>query len=83
MANKKRPDTNGSQFYITYAPQKSLDNQNTVFGQYLSSINHCFSVIDGFDVLDKIERLEVDKKTYRPLTEVKILKTGITLFYLM
>ena len=35
-----------------------------------------FSVIDGFDVLDKMERVEVDKKNYRPITEIKILDTG-------
>jgi peptidyl-prolyl cis-trans isomerase-like 3 len=51
MANKG-PNTNGSQFFITFAPQPSLDGKNTVFGKLL----------EGEEVLDAIEELEVDKK---------------------
>jgi peptidyl-prolyl cis-trans isomerase-like 3 len=51
MANKG-PDTNGSQFFVTFGPQPTLDGKNTVFGVLL----------EGEEVLDKIEELEVDKK---------------------
>ncbi|KAJ9648139.1 Peptidyl-prolyl cis-trans isomerase cyp10 [Coniosporium apollinis] len=51
MANKG-PDTNGSQFFICYAPAPHLDGKNTVFGR----------VIDGLETLDRLEGLEVDKK---------------------
>ena len=51
MANKG-PNTNGSQFFVTFAPQPTLDGKNTVFGKLL----------EGDEVLDKIEELEVDKK---------------------
>lgn len=51
MANKG-PDTNGSQFFICLAAQPQLDGKNTVFAR----------VIDGEDVLDKIEGLSVDAK---------------------
>ena len=44
MANSG-PKTNGSQFFITFAPTSWLDGHHTVFGK----------VIDGLEVLDKIE----------------------------
>lgn len=44
MARARNPDSAGSQFYITLAPQPFLDGQYTVFGQ----------VIEGMDVVYKI-----------------------------
>ncbi|MBI4743780.1 MAG: peptidylprolyl isomerase [Actinobacteria bacterium] len=46
MARSADPDSAGSQFYITLAPQPSLDNNYTVFGQ----------VIEGMDVVKSIEQ---------------------------
>lgn len=51
MANKG-PKTNGSQFFITYAPAPHLDGRNTVFGR----------VIGGMGTLDGLEAREVDGK---------------------
>lgn len=51
MANKG-PDTNGSQFFILFAPAPHLDGKNTIFAR----------VIDGFDALDALEAMDVDTK---------------------
>lgn len=45
MANKGEPDTNGSQFIITFGPTPWLDGKNVAFGR----------LVEGFDVLKKIE----------------------------
>jgi len=60
MANSG-PNTNGSQFYITFAPCSHLDKKHTVFGR----------LVGGFDVLDKIERIPVNAQD-RPQQTVAI-----------
>ena len=44
MANRGQPNTNGSQFFITYSPQHSMDGQHTIFGR----------VIEGMDIAVKL-----------------------------
>lgn len=65
MANNG-PDTNGSQFFIIYGPQPHLNSKYTIFGQ----------VIDGWEVLDSIEKVPVGAKN-RPLTDIIIEKVTI------
>ncbi|XP_058449502.1 peptidyl-prolyl cis-trans isomerase-like 3 isoform X2 [Malaya genurostris] len=66
MANSG-PNTNASQFFITYAAQPALDLKYTLFGK----------VIDGFEALDELEKLTVNPKTYRPVSEKRINSTTI------
>jgi cyclophilin family peptidyl-prolyl cis-trans isomerase len=50
MANSG-PDTNGSQFFITYAPTDWLDGHHAVFGQ----------VVEGMDVLESLTLRDPDQ----------------------
>ena len=65
MANSG-PNTNGSQFFISFAKLPHLDGRVTVFGR----------VIDGHGTLDALERLAVDERD-RPVRDVKIERVTI------
>jgi len=52
MAKTAAPNSAGSQFYITLAPQPALDSGYTVFGQ----------VVEGMDVVMKITVGDIMKK---------------------
>jgi peptidyl-prolyl cis-trans isomerase-like protein 2 len=65
MANSG-PNTNKSQFFITYRSARHLDNKHSVFGR----------VVGGLETLDKMEKVETDRKD-RPQEEIKILDTQV------
>jgi cyclophilin family peptidyl-prolyl cis-trans isomerase len=46
------PDTGGSQFFVTFVPTPHLNGLHTAFGR----------VIEGFDVLSKLQRVDPDAK---------------------
>ena len=50
MANTGRPNTNSSQFFLTFVPTYHLDGGHTVFGR----------VVEGIEVLSDIQRFDPD-----------------------
>ncbi|XP_030856393.1 RING-type E3 ubiquitin-protein ligase PPIL2 [Strongylocentrotus purpuratus] len=65
MANSG-PNTNKSQFFITFRSCKYLDEKHTIFG----------SVVGGLDTLTNMEKIETDKKD-RPLEDIVIQDTVV------
>ena len=65
MANKG-PTTNGSQFFVCFAPAPHLDGKNTVFGR----------VIGGEEVISMVEMVPADAK-HRPQEKMAIKRVTI------
>jgi len=68
MANSG-PNTNGSQWFLTYGPQPSLDLKYTVFGK----------LIDGWDTLDALEKLQVNPKNHKPIPGQEARVSSVTI----
>uniref|UniRef100_A0A4W6FLW7 Peptidylprolyl isomerase (cyclophilin)-like 2 n=1 Tax=Lates calcarifer TaxID=8187 RepID=A0A4W6FLW7_LATCA len=66
MANSG-PNTNKSQFFITFRSCTYLDRKHTVFGR----------VVGGFETLTAMENVESDPKTDKPKSEIKIISTTV------
>ncbi|XP_063820847.1 RING-type E3 ubiquitin-protein ligase PPIL2 [Pseudophryne corroboree] len=66
MANTG-PNTNKSQFFITFRSCTYLDKKHTVFGR----------VVGGFDTLTAMENVDSDTKTDRPKEEIQIVSSTV------
>jgi peptidyl-prolyl cis-trans isomerase B (cyclophilin B) len=58
MANTGRPNTGGSQFFITYAPQPHLDGHHSVFGQLTEVMDVLKKLKNG----DALVRITIEEK---------------------
>lgn len=56
MANAG-PNTNGSQFFITYAPQPHLNGRHSVFGQLTAGMDVLKKLVNG----DKIKEIAIEE----------------------
>ncbi|CAK9808925.1 RING-type E3 ubiquitin-protein ligase PPIL2 [Anthophora plagiata] len=65
MANSG-PNTNGSQFFITFRSCRHLDRKHTVFGK----------IVGGLETLNAIEKIEVDNKD-KPIEDIVIQKAQV------
>jgi cyclophilin family peptidyl-prolyl cis-trans isomerase len=66
MANAG-PNTDGSQFFLTFVPTPMLDGRHTVFGE----------VVSGMDTLAKIEEKGAMSDPGKPSTKLEIVKATI------
>lgn len=57
-------NTGGSQFFLTFRPTEHLDGRHTVFGR----------VVEGFEVLPKLARTQVEDKPVEGVTPDTIVK---------
>jgi peptidyl-prolyl cis-trans isomerase-like protein 2 len=68
MANSGS-NTNGSQFFITFKSCPHLDAKHSVFGKVLEP---------SLPILDKIEAMETDPKTEKPIEDITIEEVIVT-----
>lgn len=67
MARAQSPDSGDSQFFITFAPARFLDNQYTVWGR----------VIEGMEVVDQIKKAPPGRQSGKVDDPDKLLRLRV------
>ncbi|KAF8311074.1 cyclophilin-like protein [Clavulina sp. PMI_390] len=67
MANAG-PNTNGSQFFITFGACPYLNGQAVIFGQLVDQ--------ESYNILARIEAVAVDQRTSTPIVDIVIADCG-------
>jgi cyclophilin family peptidyl-prolyl cis-trans isomerase len=67
MAKTDAPDSGGSQFFLCFRPTLHLNNKHTVFGR----------VIEGYEVLSKLKRVQPTPTGESPPDADKIVKAAV------
>jgi cyclophilin family peptidyl-prolyl cis-trans isomerase len=67
MANTGRPNTGGSQFFITVAPTPWLNGKHAIFGK----------VVESYDVVDQISQVKTGRND-KPVNDVVIKSINIS-----
>jgi peptidyl-prolyl cis-trans isomerase A (cyclophilin A) len=67
MANTGRPNSNGSQFFITVGSATHLNGRHTIFGE----------VVSGQGVADSISIVPRNEENNKPYTPVKLIRVSI------
>jgi cyclophilin family peptidyl-prolyl cis-trans isomerase len=67
MAKTEAPDSGGSQFFLCFRPTPHLNGKHTVFGR----------VIEGFEVLSKLKRVQPSPSGVSPPDADKIVKATV------
>ncbi|MEM0952208.1 MAG: peptidylprolyl isomerase [Cyanobacteria bacterium P01_H01_bin.74] len=73
MARSADPNSASSQFYITLAPQRSLDGKYAIFGEVVSGL----SVLDQIEKNDMLYGIEAVAKSAVPLEKEEKNQTGL------
>ena len=67
MANTGRPNTGGSQFFITVAPTPWLNGKHAIFGK----------IVENYDVVDQISQVKTGRND-KPVNDVVINSISIS-----
>jgi cyclophilin family peptidyl-prolyl cis-trans isomerase len=67
MARNDDPNSASTSFFLVLAPAPNLDSKYTIFGK----------LVDGFDTLDKLEKVPRGPDGQTPLERIELIEAAI------